>query len=112
LSTSHEVIRELKSRHGAGALRQLADAAAGGDQFLRRTALEVIGRHPLGRDLQAVDEIWIDTDFPLACELAAFFSGPEILPSLSTLSEDIDGHVRKAASKAFQTVSSRACPNK
>lgn len=211
MSTPHEVIRELGSRQDAGALRQLADAAAGGDQFLRRTALEVIGRHSLGRDLQAVvlaafgdsseyvvrtacdiverwqllearehvlailaspspatrecairtlGAIWIDTDFPLifgiytkdieidvrreaawilrrrvgpenwrtlyeafhiddlarhrqwACELADCFSGPEILPSLSTLSRDIDGHVRKAALKAFQTVSSRASPNK
>ncbi|MBA2400815.1 MAG: HEAT repeat domain-containing protein [Bradyrhizobium sp.] len=34
-----------------------------------------------------------------ACELAGSFSGPEILPALSALSLDIDGHVRKAASR-------------
>lgn len=211
MSTPHEAIRELGLRQDAAALKELADAAAARDQFLRRTALEVIGRHSLGRDLQALvldalgdsseyvvrtacdiverwrllearervlallaspsaatrecairtlGAIWIDPDFSLifgsytkdseidvrreaasvlrrragpanwrtlfdafhvddlarhrrwACELAECFSGPEILPLLATLSVDIDGHVRKAASTAFQTVSSRAGPRK
>ena len=43
-----------------------------------------------------------------ACELADHFSGPEILPLLSTLSLDVDGHVRKAAAQAVQAVSNRA----
>jgi HEAT repeats len=42
-----------------------------------------------------------------ACEFAEKFSGPDILPVLSQLSLDIDGHVRKAASQAIQTLSCR-----
>jgi hypothetical protein len=42
-----------------------------------------------------------------ACELAENCSGPEILPVLSQLSLDSDGHVRKAASQAIRTLSSR-----
>jgi HEAT repeat protein len=51
---SHEGIRELASREDAGALDELAEAAAVEDQFLRRTAIEVIGRHPQGRELRAI----------------------------------------------------------
>jgi hypothetical protein len=42
-----------------------------------------------------------------ACEIAERFSGAEVLPVLSTLSLDIDGHVRKAALHASRTVSGR-----
>ena len=42
-----------------------------------------------------------------ACELAEKFSGPNILPVLSHLSSDVDGHVRKAAACAIQKLSSR-----
>jgi HEAT repeat protein len=207
LPTPHDAIREFGSDEGATALQELADAMGAGDQFLRRTALEAIGRHSQGRELRAIilgalsdpseyvvrtacdiverwelseahermlpllsnasgatrqsairalGMIWIDTDFPLlfgiyakdpegdvrreaawvlhrracltnwrtlfdafyadelarhrqwACELADRFSGPEILPLLSALSLDVDGHVRKAASQAIRTVSGRA----
>jgi hypothetical protein len=40
-----------------------------------------------------------------ACEIAERFSGAEVLPVLSTLSSDIDGHVREAALHASRTVS-------
>jgi len=207
LPTTHDAIRELGSREDAAALQALINAAAASDQFLRRTALEVIGRHPQGRDLRSIvlrafadsseyvvrtacgvveqwklleahelvlsllasasgatrqsairtlGVIWIDTDFPLifdvyskdpeiavrkeaawvlrqragsvnwravfdafcidkqarhrlwACEIAEVFAGSEILPVLSALASDLDGHVRKAASHASRTVSSRA----
>jgi HEAT repeat protein len=203
---THEVIRELASREDIRALNALAEAAAVEDQFLRRTAVEVIGRHPQGRELRsmilsalgdpseyvvraacevvaqwefseahalvvallahaskatrqaairALDTIWADADFPLifriytnaseidvrreaawalrrrvssahwrtlfdtfhlddlprhrqwACELAENFSGPDIVPVLSQLSLDIDGHVRKAALRAIRTLLSR-----
>lgn len=206
LPTTHEAVRELGSREDAAALEILAGAAAVDDQFLRRTALEVIGRHPQGRELRAlilgalgdpseyvtrtacevverwellearnlllpllanVNEatrqsairalgaIWVDADFPRvfriyakdfvpdvrreaasvlrrrvaaadwrtlfdafsadelarhrvwACELAGSFASPEILPLLSRLSSDSDGHVRKAAARATETISSR-----
>lgn len=205
-NATHEAIRALGSGEISEALAILAEAAAVDDQFLRRTAIEAIGRHPQGRELRNIilrafrdpseyvvrtacevvaqwklteahdlvlplltnlskttrqtairtlDTIWADSDFPLlfniynkdseigirreaarvlrqhatsgtsrtlfdaffadepprhrqwACELAEKFSGPDILSALSQLSLDPDGHVRKAATLAFQTVSAR-----
>jgi len=54
LPTPHQAVRELASRADATALRALADAAIADDQFLRRTAVEVIGIHPLGRELAGI----------------------------------------------------------
>ena len=51
---THEVIRGLGSREDAGALKALAEAATVKDQFIRRTAVEVIGRHPQGRELHTI----------------------------------------------------------
>ena len=203
---THEVIRGLGSREDAGALKALAEAATVKDQFIRRTAVEVIGRHPQGRELHTIilsalgdpseyvvrtacevvaqwelheahelvvallanaskatrqtaistlGTIWADADFPLifriytnasdidvrktaawvlrgratsahwrtlfaafhvdelprhrqwACELAEDFSAPDIIPVLSQLSFDVDGHVRKAAARAIRTLSGR-----
>ena len=206
LPTTHEAVRELGLREDAVALEILAGVAAVDDQFLRRTALEVIGQHPHGRELRAVilralddpseyvarkaceiveqwgllearnlllpllanvngatrqsairalGAVWVDADFQRvfriyakdfaadvcreaawvlrrrvtaadwrvlfdafsadelvrhrvwACELAGNFSGPEIFPLLSRLASDPDGHVRKAAARATETISSR-----
>jgi hypothetical protein len=203
---THEVIPELASQEDAGAVNALAEAAALKDQFIRRTAIEAIGRHPQGRELRTIilsalrdpseyvvrtacevvaqwelneahelvvallakvstatrqtairtlGTIWVDADFPLifriytnaleidvrreaawvlrrhvtsthwrtlfdafyvdelprhrqwTCELAETFSGPDILPSVLQLSLDADGRVRKAASQAIRTLSSR-----
>ncbi len=41
-----------------------------------------------------------------ACELAETFAGSDILPMLSHLTSDVDGHVRKAAAQAIQSLSS------
>jgi hypothetical protein len=54
LPATHEAVRNLVSRDDAVVLNALADAAAVNDQFLRRTAIEVIGRHPRGRELSAI----------------------------------------------------------
>jgi HEAT repeat protein len=202
-STIHEALRELAARGDSASLQAVADAASADDQFLRRTAVEAIGRHPQGRSLQpvvlkalrdpsdhvvrtaceviaqwklteahdlvlalmprapsatrevairALGEIWVEVDFHLvfhaymkdsepevrkeaarvlrervtfkdwrtlfesfrldelarhrqwACELAAAFTGTEVLPLLSRLSFDPDGHVRKAALRAIETL--------
>jgi HEAT repeat protein len=206
LPVTHEAIRALGSRNDAEALVTLAAVAAVDDQFLRRTAVEMIGRHPHGRELgaiilnalrdpseyvvrttcdvveewslreahdyllpllasdsgatrrsalRALGSIWAEMDFsPVfkiftgdseidvrreagwvlrqqatsatwrtifeafctdelarhrqwACELAESFSGPELLPVLSPLLSDLDGHVRKAAARAAQAASGR-----
>jgi HEAT repeat protein len=54
LPTTHAAVRDLASREDAAALNALADTAAVTDQFLRRTAIEVIGRHPQGHELRAI----------------------------------------------------------
>jgi hypothetical protein len=199
----HEAIRKLALVEDAEALGALAEAATARDEFLRRTAVEAISRHPQGRDLRSViltalsdpseyvvrtacgvvaqwelheahelvtallanpsvatrqtavralGSIWIDADFvPIfriytgareveiqreaawvlrrranasqwrqlfdafhvdelarhrqwACELAARFSGSDVLPALKALSLDVDGHVRKAAVEAIEAV--------
>ena len=203
---THQGIRELGLHEDAEALQALAEAATSKDQFLRRTAVEVIGRHPQGRALRntvldalgdpseyvvrtaceivgrwelpeahdlllpllanaseetrrsairALGSIWTGGDFPLvfriythdaemnvrkeaawvlrrratatswrtlfdafsadelprhrqwACEPATSFGDAGILPLLFRLCSDRDGHVRKAATQAAQTISSR-----
>ncbi|MGJ5204187.1 HEAT repeat domain-containing protein [Bradyrhizobium sp. HKCCYLR20261] len=48
---THESIRALSTRDDAETLVLLRGAAASADQFIRRTAVEVIGRHASGRTL-------------------------------------------------------------
>ncbi len=207
LPVDHQAVRALGSRNDAEALKALGAAASVNDQFLRRTAVEVIGRHPLGRELQAciltalddpseyvvrtacdiverwrlsearelilpllanasgetrqhairaLGAIWGEQDFQLifgiytgdravdvrreaawmlrrkataanwrmlfdafrideparhrqwACKLAESFSGPEILPVLSPLLSDVDGHVRTAAARSTDVISGRS----
>jgi len=54
LPVTYEAIRALGLRNDAEALVTLAAVAAVDDQFLRRTAVEIIGRHPRGRELGTV----------------------------------------------------------
>jgi HEAT repeat protein len=197
------MLRELGAQDGEEVLGTLARAARVEDQFIRRTAIEVIGRHPRGCELREIilnalgdkseyvvrtagdvvakwkfsdahdlvaallgsaskatrevairtlGAVWVDADFPLvfdiylsaseielrreaawvlrehateanwrvlfdafyrdrlarhrqwAAELAERFVGSEVLPVLSCLSKDVDGHVRKAASRAIGNI--------
>jgi len=206
LPTTHEAIRELVSRRDAAALELLTKVAASDDQFFRRTAVEVIGKHKEVRSLQgvilralidpseyvvraacdvvarckvseahdlilsnlastsgstrqsalrAISAIWQDADFSVvfraylrdaeihvrreaawvlrtravsenwrtlfdafsvdvlarhrqwAREIAEAFSNAEMVPLLSKLAFDSDGHVRKAASRAIEIISAR-----
>ena len=43
-----------------------------------------------------------------ACELAETFGGPNVLPALTSLMDDDDGHVRKAAARAHQAIVARS----
>ncbi len=51
---THEAICKLGLEEDAGALNALAEAATLKDEFIQRTAMETIGRHPQGRELRAV----------------------------------------------------------
>jgi len=202
----YEAIRSLVSRDDAEALDELSRLTVAEDQFLRRTAVEVIGKHPRGRELRervlaafrdpseyvkrtacdvvaqwkwaeahqpvlllvkepvaatresalrALTAIWTDSDFALvlgiyqhdpeigvrreaawtlrqcigaenwrqvfdalgldrlprhrvwACEIAEAFGCPDVLPALAPFMNDGDGHVRKSAARASQTISAR-----
>ncbi|KJC57991.1 hypothetical protein UP10_23545 [Bradyrhizobium sp. LTSPM299] len=48
---THEAIRSLVSRNDPEALGELGTLSVAGDEFVRRTAVEVIGKHPRGREL-------------------------------------------------------------
>jgi HEAT repeat protein len=49
---TYEAIRCLVSREDAEALDELSKLTVARDQFLRRMAVEVIGKHPRGRELR------------------------------------------------------------
>lgn len=203
---THESIRALVLRDDDETLTLLSAACSASDQFIRRSAIETVGRHPRGQELRTsildaltdpsdyvvraacevvarwtwseahdvvasalaspspptreaairtLGAIWRETDFrPVfhiyigdpertvrrgaawvlrervtatdwlrlfeafrtddtprhrvwACELAARFDGPSPSPLLATLVSDRDGHVRKAAGRAIETLARR-----
>lgn len=203
---THEAIRSLLARDDDEALGELRALSMSSDAFLRRTAIEVVGQHRRGHELnanvlaalsdpsdyvrrtacavveqwklvEAHDEmlplikerdastretalrglaaIWSETDFQSvfdiykrdpdirvrreaartlrqgvstadwqllfhafrrdelprhrswACELAETFGEPDILPVLTSLMKDEDGHVRSSAARAHQTIADR-----
>lgn len=203
---THESIRALALRDDGEALTLLSVASSASDQFIRRSAIEAIGRLPRGQELRTsildaltdssdyvvraacevvarwtwseahdvvvsalaslspptreaairtLGAIWRENDFrPVfhiyigdpertvrreaawvlrervtapdwlrlfeafrtddtprhrvwACELAARFGGPSLSPLLATLVSDCDGHVRKAAGRAIETLARR-----
>ena len=66
---TEELIREIETRDDADALKALVEAASVRDQFLRRIAIEVIGRHPMGR--QSANVILGALDDPSECVVRA-----------------------------------------
>jgi len=104
----HEVIRELEAREDAGALTALVEAAAAEDQFLRRTAIEVIGRHPHGRELCAVilgalgdrSEYVVRT----ACEVVAHWGLNEAHERVVALLANVSRATRRAAIRTLGAI--------
>ncbi|WP_247359433.1 HEAT repeat domain-containing protein [Bradyrhizobium sp. 134] len=43
-----------------------------------------------------------------ACEIANTFGDPDVLPALTPLLNDDDGHVRKSAAQAHQAIGARS----
>jgi hypothetical protein len=105
---SHEGIRELASQEDAGALNALAEAAAVEDQFLRRTAIEVIGRHPQGRELRAiiVSALGDPSEYVArtACEVVSQLKLTEGHEAVLGLLTDASQATRQAAIRALGTV--------
>jgi hypothetical protein len=78
---------------------------------VRREAASVLRAHVVSENWRTlfnafyVDELARHRQW--ACEIAEAFSGAEIVPLLSKLTLDSDGHVRKAASRGIEIISSR-----
>jgi HEAT repeat protein len=108
LPTTHEAVRELASRQDTLVLQLLADVAAGDDQFLRRTALEVIGNHPQGRSMQAVIlKALSDTSgyvVRTACDIAGKWEIREAHDLVLALLTDASGPTRQTALRALSKV--------
>jgi hypothetical protein len=105
---THEVIRELEFREDAETLKALAQAAASDDQFLRRTAMEVIGRHPQGRELRTIilsafgdpSEYVVRT----ACDVVALWGLNEAHELVAALLANASKVTRQTAIRALGTL--------
>jgi HEAT repeat protein len=105
---THEGIRELASRHDAGALEALAEAAAVEDPFLRRTAIEAIGRHPQGPEIRAIilSALCDSSEYVVrtACEVIAQWKLSEAHEPVKALLADPSKATREAAIRAVGTI--------
>jgi HEAT repeat protein len=108
LPTTHETVRELGSREDAEALKALASTAAVDDQFLRRTALEVIGRHPQGRELRGVilSAISDPSEYVVrtACEIVERWEFSEAHDLVLSLLTNASGATRRSAIRALAAI--------
>jgi hypothetical protein len=108
LHGNHEAIRALGSRNDAEALVTLAAVAAVDDQFLRRTAVEMIGRHPRGRELGAIilsalrdpSEYVVRT----ACDVVEAWSLKEAHALVLPLLANDSGATRRTALRALNSI--------
>jgi HEAT repeat protein len=108
LPTTHEAIRELVSRQDAAALELLADVAASDDQFLRRTAVEVVGNHLQFRSLQSVilNALTDRSEYVVrtACDVVAKCKISEAHDLILSLLESISGSTRQTALRALSAI--------
>jgi HEAT repeat protein len=78
---------------------------------VRREAARVLQTHAVSENWRMLfDALSVDglaRHRQWACEIAGAFSDGEIVPQLSQLTFDPDGHVRKAALRAIETISTR-----
>ena len=106
--TTHEAIRTLVSGEDAGVLSALAEAAAVEDQFLRRTAIEVIGCHSHGRELCTIimSALGDPSEYVVraACEVVAQWKFREAHTLVAALLVDASKATRQAAIRALDTI--------
>lgn len=105
---THEFIRELGSRDDAEALKALADTAEVDDAFLRRTAVETIGRHPRGHELAAIilRAFRDPSDYVVrtACEVVAGWELSEAHSFIEPLLANASKATRESAIRALGAV--------
>jgi HEAT repeat protein len=108
LPTAHEAVRNLASREDAVALNALADAAAVNDQFLPRTAIEVIGRHRRGHQLSAiiVGALGDSSGYVVrtACDVVAQWKLSEAHDLVQPLLANTSAATRRSAIRALGTI--------
>jgi|SRR5262245_29475526 len=107
-TTCHETVRGLGSRQDAAALKLLGEAAQASDQFVRQTAIEVIGRHPLGRSSQSavLNALRDPSEYAVrtACDVVAGWTLWEAHDLVVVLLNSASGATRQSAICALATV--------
>lgn len=79
---------------------------------VRKEAAWTLRQGAVAGDWQQLFDAFRDDKFSRhrlwACELAEAFGGPDALPTLTSLIDDDDGHVRKSAARAHQAIIARS----
>ncbi|MDH2343842.1 HEAT repeat domain-containing protein [Bradyrhizobium sp. SSUT18] len=79
---------------------------------VRREAAWTLRQGAAANDWQLLFDAFCEDELPRhrswACELAETFGGPDVLPTLVSLTKDVDGHVRKSAACAYQAIRVRS----
>lgn len=105
---SHDAVRGLATRGDADALKALVDVTVVADPFLRRTAIEALGRHPLGREQQAavLGALQDPSAYVVctACDVVAQWQAKEARTSVLALLLDPAASTRLAALRAVKAV--------
>jgi hypothetical protein len=103
-----EALRELGSRDDTCALNALAEAVACGDQFVRRMAVEIIGRHSQGLALRGVilKALSDQSGYVVrtACEVVARWQLIEARESVVALLTNASAETLKAAIRTLDTI--------
>jgi len=105
---THDSIRAVLSRDDAEALMVLREACANSDHFIRRTAIEIIGRHPGGQALRAIvlkaladpSEYVVRT----ACEVVAHWRCDPAHDAVTALLRDPAHATRRSAIRAISAI--------
>jgi HEAT repeat protein len=106
--TSLEALRELGSRDDACVRKLLAEAAACGDQFVRRMAIEIIGHHSQGLALRGVvlKALGDHSDYVVrtACEAVARWELIEAHERVVALLANASAVTRQAAIRTLDAI--------
>ncbi|WP_257167743.1 HEAT repeat domain-containing protein [Bradyrhizobium sp. SRS-191] len=107
-SVTHDALRALVTRDDAASLAILRTAAADADQFIRRTAIEIIGRHPNGQGLRDVvlTALTDTSDYVVraSCEVIKDWAWNEAHDAVARLLRTRSPATRQVAIRALGTI--------
>jgi len=105
---THESIRALLARDDAEALTVLREASANSDHFIRRTAIEIIGRHSGGQALRAVvlEALADPSEYVVraACDVITHWKCDEAHDAVTALLRDPAHATRQGAIRAIRAI--------